>query len=312
MALTLGPGTAQQPDGIIGGAKDDLIKDTTAQSFVADVIEASAQAPVIVDFWAPWCGPCKQLTPILEKVVTAAQGKVRLVKINIDENQMIAQQLRIQSIPAVIAFKNGQPVDGFMGALPESQVKSFVERLAGGGIGPSPLDEALDEAEKALGEDDLATAVQIFAAVLQEDKANVRALGGLAQCYLAHGDTERAEQTLALVPPEGANDPAIVSAKAKLQLAAAPKADTGEVAALKAKVDANPNDHQARYDLSNALHSAGDREGAVDALLEIIRRDREWNEDAARKQLLTLFEAFGPTDPLTVSARRRLSSILFS
>ncbi len=307
MQFTLG----QNPASGGGAGAGDVIKDTTAETFVADVIEASLQAPVIVDFWAPWCGPCKQLTPVLEKVVTAAGGKVRLVKINIDENQLIAQQMRIQSIPAVIAFKGGQPVDGFMGALPESQVRSFVERLAGG-IGPSPIDQALDMAEEALAKNDLANAAQLYAEVLGEDKSNPRALGGLIQCYVAHGDIERAEQTLALVPPEAANDPAVVSARAKLQLAQGPKADNSEVAALKARVEGDANDHAARFDLAMALNTQNDRDGAVDHLLEIIRRDRSWNEEAARKQLLTLFEAFGPTDPLTVSGRRRLSSILFS
>ncbi len=289
----------------------DAIKDATAETFVADVIEASMQTPVIVDFWAPWCGPCKQLTPLLEKVVQSAQGKVKLVKINIDENQLIAQQMRIQSIPAVVAFKSGQPVDGFMGAIPESQIRQFVDRLAGG-IGPSPVDQALDVAEEALAQDDLATAVKLFADVLTEDKSNARALGGLVQCYIAHGDLERAEQTLALVPPDATNDPAITSARAKLQLAQGPKADSAEIASLRARVESHPGDHQARFDLATALNTDGDRDGAVDHLLEIVRRDRTWNEEAARKQLLTLFEAYGPTDPLTLSARKRLSSILFS
>ncbi|MGF1455871.1 MAG: thioredoxin [Alphaproteobacteria bacterium] len=307
MTFTLGQTPAATP----GAGTGDLVKDSTADTFVADVIEASLQTPVIVDFWAPWCGPCKQLTPILEKVVKAAGGKVRLVKVNIDENQLIAQQMRIQSIPAVIAFKGGQPVDGFMGALPESQVRSFVERLAGG-IGPSPVDQVLDMAEQALSQNDLGNAAQLYAEVLGEDKANARALGGLVQCYVAHGDLEQAEKTLAVVPPEAANDPAVVSARAKLQLAQGPKADSSEVAALKAKIEADANDHAARFDLALALNTQNDQAGAVDHLLEIIRRDRSWNEEAARKQLLTLFEAFGPTDPLTVSGRRRLSSILFS
>lgn len=299
-----------QSGGEAAGIPEDLIKDTNIETFATDVLDASAQTPVIVDFWAPWCEPCKQLTPLLEKVVKAARGAVRMVKINIDENQQIAQQLRIQSIPAVFAFKNGQPVDGFMGALPESQIRSFVERLTGD-LGPSPVDQILEQAAQLFEEGDVGQAAQAYAAVLQEEQGNAAAIAGLAKCYIATGDLERAEQTLALAPPEAKNDAAIQSAQAALTLGQQ-STDAGDTEPLRAAVAANPKDHQARYDLAMALNAAGDKAGAVDALLEIIQADRNWNEEAARKQLLTLFEAFGPTDEVTLSGRRRLSSILFS
>ncbi len=299
-----------QAGGADAAGDQDLIKDTSVETFAADVLEASTQTPVIVDFWAPWCGPCKQLTPILEKVVKAARGAVRMVKINIDENQQIAAQLRIQSIPAVFAFKNGQPVDGFMGALPESQVRTFVERLTGD-LGPSPIDQILEQATQLFEAGDMAQAAQAYAAILQEDAGNAAAIGGLAKCYIATGDLERAEQTLALAPPEAQNDPAIQSAQAALKLGEQ-SSNAGELAPLRQKVEANPKDHEARYELAMALNAAGEREGAVTELLEIVRMDRNWNDEAARKQLLTLFEAFGPTDEVTLSGRRQLSSILFS
>ncbi len=299
-----------QPGGDAGGVPDDLIKDTNTETFATDVLEASTQTPVIVDFWAPWCGPCKQLTPVLEKVVKAARGAVRLVKINIDDNQQIAQQLRIQSIPAVFAFKNGQPVDGFMGALPESQVRTFVERLTGD-LGPSPIDQILEQAGQLFEAGDISQAAQAYAAVLQEDAGNAAAIAGLAKCYIKSGDLERAEQTLALVPPEAQNDPAIQSAQAALTLGEQ-ASSAGDTEPLRQKIAANPKDHEARYELAMALNAAGDREGAVTELLTIVRMDRNWNEEAARKQLLTLFEAFGPTDDVTLSGRRQLSSILFS
>ncbi len=299
-----------QPGGDAGGLPDDLIKDTNTETFATDVLEASTQTPVIVDFWAPWCGPCKQLTPVLEKVVKAARGAVRLVKINIDDNQQIAQQLRIQSIPAVFAFKNGQPVDGFMGALPESQVRTFVERLTGD-LGPSPIDQILEQAGQLFEVGDISQAAQAYAAVLQEDAGNAAAIAGLAKCYIKSGDLERAEQTLALAPPEAQNDPAIQSAQAALTLGEQ-ASSAGDTEPLRQKIAANPKDHEARYELAMALNAAGDREGAVTELLTIVRMDRNWNEEAARKQLLTLFEAFGPTDDVTLSGRRQLSSILFS
>ena len=295
-----------------GGAKaapSDLIKDSGLKTFAADVLEASRKVPVIVDFWAPWCGPCKQLTPVLEKIVRAAAGAVRLVKVNIDDNPEIAQQLRVQSVPTVYAFRNGQPVDGFAGALPESQIKAFVERLTGPVV--NPLDDIIAEAEERLNAGETGTAAQIFAGILQEEPGEARAIAGLARCYLKNGDTERARQTLEIAPPEARKHQAICSLSAELELLAKAKPPS-EVAALEAAIAKDPKDLQARYDFATALIAGGDRERAMDELLESIRRDRNWNEQAARKQLVTLFEALGPTDPLTISGRRRLSSILFA
>ncbi|MDZ4868794.1 MAG: thioredoxin [Alphaproteobacteria bacterium] len=290
---------------------DGLIKDSSERTFMADVIEASREVPVLVDFWAPWCGPCKQLTPILEKVVREAKGAVKLVKVNIDENQRIAQQMRIQSIPAVFAFRNGQPVDGFMGALKESDVREFIKRLGGDAVGASPVEELLAIADEAVKVDDLATAAQAYGQILQEDPQNPIALAGLARCYLASGDIERAKQTLAIVPPEFQNHEAIVAIQAQLKLADQANA-AGDVGALEAKSKADPNDHQARLDLAVALAARGKSEEAITEILESIRRDRNWNEGAARKQLLTLFEALGGADPAVREGRRKLSSLLFS
>jgi putative thioredoxin len=277
---------------------------------MADVIQASREVPVIVDFWAPWCGPCKQLGPMLEEAVKAAKGAVRMVKVNVDQNQRVAAQLRVQSIPAVFAFSGGQPVDGFMGALPASEVKAFVKRLIDG-AGGSGLDEALDQADEMLERGEASEASQVYAAVLGEDPANARAIAGLARAELAVGEIERAKRTLEMAPPEVANDPAISAARSAIELAEQTK-DTGESGALLAKVEANPGDHQARYDLALALLANKDREGAVDQLLELFRRDREWNNGAAKEQLFKLFESFGPKDPLTLKGRRRLSSMIFS
>jgi putative thioredoxin len=290
-----------------GGA--DLIKDTTTNGFMADVIEASKEAVVLVDFWAPWCGPCKQLTPILEKVVTEANGKVRLVKLNIDEHPAIPGQMGIQSIPAVFAFKDGRPVDGFSGALQESQVKEFITRIAGADEADSTKDQ-IEAAKQMLEAGDAGTAAQIFATILQQDAGNADAIGGLAKCYVTAGELDRAEETLGLAG-EGETSPAISEARAMLDLAR--KADdSGDLGALQAEVDRDGSNLQARFDLAIALSAAGDRERAVDQLMAIMAANRNWNEEAARQQLLQFFEAWGPTDPATVSGRQKLSSLLFA
>ncbi len=285
-----------------------LIKETTTATFVADVIEVSRKVPVIVDFWAPWCGPCRQLTPILEKLVKAARGAVRLVKMNIDDYPEVAGQLGVQSIPAVFAFKNGQPVDGFMGALPESQVKAFLQRLAVPGAGEAP---GLEEAKELFDAGDAGGAAALYASILQADPENVGAIGGLARCYIATGDLLHAEQTLALVPPAKQNSEAYLGAKAALELAK--KAGTNEdAAALEKAVLADPRDWESRFKLALALNARGQRQQAMDHLMEIVRKDRAWNGDAARKQLVEFFEAWGPKDPLTQAGRQRLSSLLFA
>jgi len=295
-----------------GAGQAPLIKDADIRSFMADVIEASMSTPIIVDFWAPWCGPCKQLTPILEKVVAAAQGKVRMVKVNIDENPEIAQQLRIQSIPMVYGFKQGRPVDGFQGAVPESQVRSFVERLVGGEV-KSPVEEAVDEAKAAGEAGDWPTAAAIFAQVLQHEPENAAALAGLARAALEEGDLENARSFVERIPAGDRNDPFVAGAVSAVELAGETAGtDLAEVEALRAKVAANPKDHQARFDLAMALFAARLGEEAADELLAIVSADRQWNDEAARKQLVKFFEAWGPTDPLTLQSRRKLSSVLFS
>jgi putative thioredoxin len=290
----------------------NLIKNGSTQSFMADVIDASNEAAVIVDFWAPWCGPCKQLGPALEKAVRDAKGAVRLVKIDIDKNPDLAQQMRIQSIPAVYAFKDGRPVDGFVGALPDSQVKQFVTRLAGAGTGPSPVEEAVALAKEAVAAGDMARAANIFTQVLQHEPGNVDAIAGLARSAIARKDYAKARQLLDRVPAEAANHAEIAAARAALELAEAGAKAQGALGELRQRLERDPADHQARLDLASALFASGQREQAIDQVLDLVKRDREWNEQAARKQLLKFFEAMGPTDPLTVAARRRLSSILFS
>ena len=290
---------------------DALVKDTTTQTFMNDVIEESKRQPVLVDFWAPWCGPCKQLTPILEKVVHTAKGKVKLAKMNIDEHPAIPGQMGIQSIPAVIAFSTGQPVDGFMGALPESQVTGFIERLVKEPLGGDDTADALKAAEAALAQGDAAGAASLYAQVLAKEADNVAALAGLAKTYVQTGAIDQAKQTLALVPQAKQNDAAVAAARAALELAEQAKA-VGPAAELEQKVAANPGDHQARFDLAVALNGKGQREAAAEHLLEIVKRDRKWNDDGARKQLVQFFDAWGPTDPATIEGRKRLSSILFA
>ncbi len=287
----------------------DLIKNTTTQDFMRDVVEASREVPVLVDFWAPWCGPCRQLTPILEKAVRAAKGAVRLVKLNIDEHPQIPGQMGVQSIPAVFAFQDGRPVDGFMGALPESRINAFITRLIGETAGDTAAD--LEAAEAALAAGDVNAAAQIFGEVLQADRENAQCLAGLAKCYIKTGDLARAEQTLALVPPAKADSAPVASARAALELQRkAPSA--GDIESLGAKLAADPNDVQARFDLALALAAKGDRSGAADELLTLVAKNRSWNDDAARKQLVQLFEAWGASDPATIAGRQRLSSLLFA
>ena len=297
-----------------GPADAELIKDSNQAKFAKDVLEVSRTVPVIVDFWAPWCGPCKQLTPLLEKVVKAAKGAVRLVKINTDENQALSQQLRIQSIPTVYAFFQGKPVDGFMGALPESQLKQFVDKLvqAGGGAVPDDgLQEALDHAKQALKDGDVTLATQIFGEVLQVEPGNPQALAGMAQCRLKAKDVAGARAALAQTPKEHDKHAEIVAVRAAIDVAE--QADkAGPVDQLKAKAEAEPNNHQARFDYALALYAHNQCQEAIDNLLDIVRRDRKWNEDGGRAQLLKFFEALGFNDPLAVEGRKKLSSILFS
>ena len=301
-------------------AGGDLIKDATVETFEKDVLEASMTGPVIVDFWATWCQPCKTLTPVLEQAVTAAGGAVKLVKIDIDKNQMLAQQLRIQSVPTVYGFFQGRPVDGFQGAVPESEIKGFIERLlaASGDQDGQPgagLDEVLDAAESAFEAGDIAAAAQAFSQVAQASQggetANIRALSGLAKCHISLRDFEQARQVFDLIPEEKQSDGLVASVKAALELAEA-ETGAGDTAALASKVSSNPDDLDARYELAGAHIASGDMTSGLDELLAIIQRDREWNEEAARKKVLTVFEALGPTHPETLRGRRRLSSILFS
>ena len=291
-------------------AADGLVKDVTTQSFMKDVIEESKRQPVLVDFWAEWCGPCKQLAPVLEKAVKGAKGKVKLAKMDIDKHPAIPGQLGIQSIPAVFAFVNGQPADGFLGALPESQINEFIARITKDKLGGEAQD-LLKSAEEALAAGNAEDAIEIYGAVLHEEPGSVPALAGLARAYVETGALDQAKETLALVPEAKRNDAAVAAARSALEVAEQAQS-VGPVGELEQKVAANPLDHQARFDLAVALNAAGKRQEAADHLLEIVKRDRKWNEDGARKQLVQFFEAWGPTDEATVNGRRKLSSILFS
>jgi putative thioredoxin len=296
-------------EGAAGTAAADLIKNTTTKDFMQDVIDASRDVPVLVDFWAPWCGPCRQLTPLLEKAVRAAKGAVRLVKLNIDEHPQIPGQMGVQSIPAVFAFVDGKPVDGFMGALPEARIAAFIARLTGDEAAEVAAD--LDAADAALAAGDANSAAQAFAEALQKDAENARAAAGLAKCYIKTGDLTRAEQTLALVPPAKADSAPVASARASLELARK-AATAGDVETLRAKLAADPKDAQSRFDLALALNAKGDRQGALEELLTIVAKHRAFDDDSGRKQLLQLFDAWGAADPATIAGRQRLSSLLFA
>jgi putative thioredoxin len=314
------PGTSGAPVGM-GEAQpagpSAVIMDADQNSFVRDVIQASREFPVIVDFWASWCGPCKQLTPILEKAVTEAGGAVRLVKVDVDRAPDISAQLQIKSIPTVYAFRDGQPVDGFQGALPESQVKAWVDQLVkvhggAGAAGPSPLDEALDAADAAMDGGDINSAGALYAQILNQDPENIRALAGMARAYIKGGAVDKARELIDAASEEARASDALTGVISAIELSEAGSANAGKLDALREKITADPADHQAQFDFAVAAYAASEPEAAIDALLEIIRRNREWNEDAARTELLKIFEALGPTDEITVAGRRKLSSILFS
>jgi len=292
-----------------GGAA--LIKDTTTANFTADVIKESRQQPVLVDFWAPWCGPCKQLGPVLEKAVNAAGGRVKLVKMNIDEHPAIAGQLGIQSIPAVIAFKDGQPVDGFMGAVPETQINAFIDKLAGPDAGAAALDEAMEAAAQARELGDLNSAIQLYSTVLEHDPGHVEAAAALADLLFEAGNAQAAQSVLDGIPADKSDAPAVAAIRTRMRLARE-AAELGDPAELERRLAADPKDHQARFDLALIQNARGDRMAAADSLLAIVKADRTWQDDKARGQLVTFFEAWGPTDEVTLAARRKLSSLLFS
>ena len=311
MAFIIDPvGAGKATGGGEAAAAGEAIKDGDTDSFVTDVIEASSQVPVIVDFWAPWCGPCKQLGPLIEKLVRQAGGLVRLVKINVDENQKLAAEMRVQSIPAVYAFKGGRPVDAFVGAQPESQIRGFVDRLLGDA--KPPLEQALERAAESLDHGDHETASAIYAEVLANEPGHAAAAAGMLRCAIAKGDIARARQMAAEIPPEMRTDSDVAAAISAIELAEQGSASEADMAELKSRLAGNRADHQARFDLAMAHYGAGETEAAVEELLELVRGDQAWNDDAARKQLVKIFGALGNSHPLTVSGRRRLSSILFS
>lgn len=315
MSLFGGPPPASKANSAAppaGAPAGDPVIDGSDRTFQADVLQASMQTPVIVDFWAPWCGPCKQLGPLLEGAVRKAKGKVRMVKINIDQNPAVAGQLGVRSIPAVVAFAGGRPVDHFTGSIPASEIEKFVGRLLnGGGPDQAEIDALLARAQQSLDSGDFGGAAQDFAGVLQVAPDNLAALGGLARCYIAGGDPERAAELLTMVPEDKANDPAVAGVRAALEMSGK-AVDDGALAGLKAQVDAAPKDHAKRFELAQALAAQGDFEDAIENLLKIVAAQREWNDGAAKAEILKIFDAAGPKSEVTISGRRRLASVLFS